>query len=133
VSTPPGRVGGRALAAVFAGGMAGAMLRALLDDAMSHGATQWPWATFACNVAGALLLGCVAAGLLGRAPYRRPLLGAGFCGALTTFSAMQLELLRMLDNECYGLAVGYGLGSVAVGLAAVALAAAVARRVGTLR
>ena len=57
----------------------------------------WPWVTFAVNVAGAFLLGYFATRLQERLPlsaYRRPLLGTGFCGALTTFSTMQLELLQ---------------------------------------
>jgi len=86
---------------------------------------QWPWATFLVNVAGALALGSFTTRLQERLPqsaYRRTLLGTGFCGALTTFSTMQIELLRMLDGGRVALAAGYAVASVAVGFAAVALA-----------
>ena len=46
-------------------------------------------------------------------PYRRPLLGTGLCGAFTTFSTMQLELLRMIDAGRGGMAAGYAAASVA--------------------
>ena len=62
---------------------------------------EWPWATFLVNIVGAFPLGYFATRLQERLPlsaYRRPFLGTGFCGALTTFSTMQLELLRMLDG-----------------------------------
>lgn len=81
-------------------------------------AGHWPWATFLVNVAGCALLGRLAAG--GSA---RPLLGAGFCGALTTFSAFQLELLQMADDGLPLLAFAYAGASVAAGLAAAALTA----------
>ena len=115
----------RELAAIFIGGFAGAVARAGLVEAFPHAAREWPWATFAANVAGAFLLGYVVTRLQERLPpsaYRRPLLGTGFCGALTTFSTMQLELLRMLDSGAIGLAVGYAAASVAAGFAAVAVA-----------
>ena len=60
--------------------------------------------------------------------YRRPLLGTGLCGALTTFSTMQLELLQMLDRGAWGLALAYAGASVAAGFLAVALATNVVRR-----
>jgi fluoride exporter len=62
--------------------------------------------------------------------YRRPLLGTGLCGGLTTFSTMQVELLTMIDAHNYRLAVGYALASVVGGYAAIQLATAMVRRVG---
>jgi CrcB protein len=109
------------LAAIFAGGFAGAIARALLVEELPVDAGGWPWATFLANVAGAALLGWVVA-RLPPASYRRSLLGTGFCGALTTFSTMQLELLELLDGEHHALAAGYALGSVAAGLLAFAAA-----------
>jgi fluoride exporter len=88
--------------------------------------------TFAVNVVGAFLLGYFATRLQERLPlsaYRRPLLGTGFCGALTTFSTMQLELLRMIDDARWALALGYALTSVAAGFAAVLVATNLVRRV----
>lgn len=121
----PRRIDGRELAAIFAGGFLGALARVALAEAVPAGAGQWPWATFAANVAGALALGFVATRV--RERRRLLLLGTGLCGALTTFSTMQLELLLMLDGAHYALAAGYALASVTAGLAAVAFATGFAR------
>ena len=121
--------------AIALGGAAGALLRVALADSYRSAGASWPWVTFAVNMAGALLLGYFVTRLQERLPlsaYRRPLLGTGFCGALTTFSTMQLELLRMLDAHRYGLAAGYAAASIALGYACVHLASAVVRRVRVL-
>jgi CrcB protein len=115
----------RELVAVFAGGCAGTVARALLVETLPHDPGTWPWATFAANVAGAVLLGWLVTRLQERLPptaYRRPLLGTGLCGGLTTFSAFQLELLGMLDADRAGLALAYAGASVAAGCAGIALA-----------
>lgn len=121
----------RELAAIFAGGAAGGLVRVAVERSL-HGATSgWPWPTFAVNIAGAFALGYLAAALHERRPvsvYRHRLLGTGFCGALTTFSTVQIELLRMLDAQRYLLAGGYATGSVLAGLAGVHLATAMAHR-----
>jgi CrcB protein len=123
----------RELGAIFAGGCVGALARAGLAEAAGDGsAGSWPWPTFAVNVLGALLLGYFATRLQERLPptrYRRPFLGTGLCGALTTFSTVQIELLRMLDHGHIGLFLGYGSASLAAGFAAVALATGLTRRV----
>ena len=122
----------RELAAVFAGGAVGAVARVALVRAYPGGATNWPWVTFAINVSGAFVLGYLATRLQERLPlstYRRPLAGTGFCGAFTTFSTMQLELLKMLDHHRYGLGVGYVAATVIAGYAAILAATAVVRRV----
>jgi CrcB protein len=121
----------RELAAIFAGGCLGALARAGLAEALPHRTGTWPWVTFAVNVAGAFLLGLFVTRLQERLPlsaYRRPLLGTGFCGALTTFSTMQVELLGLLDRGRVGLAIGYAAASLAAGFAAVFLATQLVRR-----
>jgi CrcB protein len=121
----------RELAAIFAGGALGALARAELAEALPYHAGRWPWATFIVNLVGAFLVAYFTTRLQERLPvsaYRRPLLGTGFCGALTTFSTMQLELLRMLDDGRIALAVAYALSSVATGFLAVMVATNMVRR-----
>jgi CrcB protein len=113
----------RLLLAVFAGGCAGALARAGLFELAPPHAGQWPWITFAINVAGSALLGWIAA-RRGPADRMRAVVGTGFCGALTTFSTFQLEVLQLLDADRVGVALLYAGGSVAAGL----VAAEVARR-----
>ncbi len=123
---------GRELAAVFAGGAIGTLARAALETLAAPEPGRWPWPTFIVNIVGAFLLGYFVTRLLERLPtssYRRPLLGTGLCGGLTTFSTMQVETVRMLEHQHYGLAVGYTVASIAAGLVAVYLATAMTRRV----
>ncbi len=106
----------RELGAVFVGGALGTLARAGLAVLAAPHPAQWPWATFFVNIVGAFLLGYFSTRLLERLPlssYRRPLLGTGLCGGLTTFSTMQVETLRMLEHHHYGLAIGYTSASIA--------------------
>ncbi|MGH2915150.1 MAG: fluoride efflux transporter CrcB [Solirubrobacteraceae bacterium] len=125
----------RELAAIFAGGVVGALARTALTRAFPDSAGAWPWATLAVNVAGAFMLGLFVTRLAERLPtsaYKRPFLGTGVCGALTTFSTVQLQLFEMARNHHWGLLAGYGAATVAASLIAVWLATALARRVRTL-
>jgi len=84
---------------VLAGGALGATSRFLVDRWM----TAWtggalPWGTFVVNLAGSLLLGLVA-GAGGAAPgWLGQFLGAGFCGALTTYSTFSHETVRLAEG-----------------------------------
>ena len=121
----------RELAAVFAGGAIGTAARAGLATWTAPQPGHWPWATFIVNIAGAFILGFVTTRLLERLPlsaYRRPLLGTGLCGGLTTFSTMQVETLQMIEHHNYGLAATYTLISIAAGLLAVYLATSLVRK-----
>lgn len=121
----------RELAAIFLGGAVGAAVRTGLSELAPTHTGHWPWVTFGVNVVGCLLLGYFVTRLQERLPitaYRRPLLGTGLCGALTTFSTFQVELLKLLDKGDLGLALAYGGASVVAGFAAVALGTAIVRR-----
>jgi len=123
------------IVAIACGGALGSLARVAVSQALPNSASSWPWATFAVNIFGALLLGYLVTRLQERLPIstlRRPLLGTGLCGALTTFSTVQLELLRMLEHDRYGLALGYVLASVVGGFLAIFLSSAVVRRVRTV-
>ena len=84
------------------------------------------------NVAGTLLLGFFVTRLQERLPpstFRRPLLGTGFCGALTTFSTFQLELVKLVQHGPRAARPSAtSRSSLAAGLVGVYLATALTRR-----
>jgi fluoride exporter len=124
------------LLAIAAGGAAGALARVGLSQAFPTTAGHWPWVTFAINMVGAFLLGYIVTHLQERSQLstlRRPLLTTGLCGTFTTFSTVQVELLRMIDQDRYGLAFAYTTASVLGGLLAVTLASALSRRLESVR
>lgn len=124
----------RKLAAIYAGGVVGALIRVGLAEAASTGPGQWPWATFAVNMVGALLLGYFF-GLFRDHPeesLRHPFLATGICGTLTTFSTMQLEFYEMVDGGYLGLAAAYAAITIAAGYLFLRLGIGIERRQGVL-
>ncbi|MGD9570670.1 MAG: CrcB family protein [Thermoleophilia bacterium] len=127
---PAPRPGPALAAAIALGGAAGACLRFGVDEIAPVEPGRWPWATLIVNLAGAALLGYLAT-LLRDAPardLRRPLLGTGLCGALTTFSTLQVEVIALGRDGHAGLGAAYLAVSVAAGLACVTAGGLVARR-----
>jgi fluoride exporter len=125
------RADARLLASVFVGGAVGAGLRSGLSELFPTHVGSWPWVVFLVNVLGAVLLAFFATRLQERLPpaiYKRPFLGTGFCGALTTFSTLQVELVQMGRAGHYLLALGYVAASVAAGFTAVVATAGLTRR-----
>lgn len=120
----------RRLAAIYAGGVLGALARVGLAQATPHDPGGWPWGTFAVNMVGALLLGYFFA-RLGDHPedsLAHPFLTTGICGTLTTFSTLQLELFEMVDAGRAGLAAVYILATLAAGFLFVRAGIALERR-----
>jgi CrcB protein len=121
----------RELAAIYVGGALGGALRTGLSQLAPTHTGHWPWLTFSVNLIGCFLLGYFITRLQERLPvtaYRRPLLGTGLCGGLTTFSTFQLELIRMLDRGDLILALAYAAASIGAGFAGVTLATGIVRR-----
>lgn len=119
------------LGAIALGGALGALARVGLSRAFPVPAGSWPWVTFAINLTGAFVLGCIVAHLYARpprSPLHHPLLTTGLCGTFTTFSTVQVEALQMIDRHRAGLAAGYVSASVAGGLLLMLLAPALVRR-----
>jgi len=120
----------RRLAAIYVGGVLGALARVGLAQATPHVPGGWPWGTFAVNMVGALLLGYVFA-RLGDHPEEslaHPFLTTGICGTLTTFSTLQLELFEMIDGGHTALAASYILATLAAGFLCVRIGVALERR-----
>ncbi|HEV7400603.1 MAG TPA: fluoride efflux transporter CrcB [Solirubrobacterales bacterium] len=99
----------RRLAAIYAGGVLGALARVGLARAMPHGPDSWPWGTFVVNMVGALLLGYFFARLRDHPEdsFAHPFLTTGICGTLTTFSTVQLELFEMTEGGHFAIAAAY--------------------------
>ncbi|MFC0032899.1 fluoride efflux transporter CrcB [Micromonospora chaiyaphumensis] len=99
------------------GAAVGAPLRYLTDRAVqARHASPFPWGTLTVNVAGSLVLGAVAA--LPTSPAVTALVGTGFCGALTTWSTLGYETVRLHREGRRGHALANALVSIAAGLGA---------------
>lgn len=86
-----------------------------------------PAATLAVNLIGAIFLGWLLESLLRAGPDTglrqriRLLLGTGFAGGFTTYSALATETAELLLADRGWLAVGYAAGTLVLGAAATVL------------
>ncbi len=120
------------LAAVAVGGAAGSVVRWGVAEALDPSVTarDWPWATLVVNVVGAGLLGWLVATDRSRSPRWQAALATGFCGGLTTMSALAVELAELGTEGRVVTSVVYLVVTVATGVGAAALAAGAGRRFG---
>ncbi len=103
---------------VFLGGGLGSVSRYsvafLINRFLTH---HFPFATLLVNLVGCFAMGFLAGVLEGRihvAHTIRPLLGVGFLGGFTTFSAFSIETMRLLHQKAWASAA-INVGSSVVG------------------
>ena len=121
----------RLVAAVAVGGAAGAVLRYALGQVAGDG-SGFPWTTWAVNVVGCFALGLLLTGWVrpGLAPrWWRPLIGTGFLGAFTTFSAVMHAVASLERSGSAGTALAYLGLSFVVGVASAAAGSVVGSRI----
>jgi len=119
--------------AVATGGALGSVARYGVTHWLANAIGQNLWGTFIVNVTGALLLGLLVGLTEVRTsldPVLRTGLAVGVLGGYTTFSTLMYESVREIENRAiWHSALNLG-GSVAVGLAAVAVGLALGRSAG---
>ena len=106
---------------VFLGGGTGSVLRYLVG--MWIGSAAFPWATLVVNAVGSFAIGLLGgwASRFGWSEETRLLPTTGLCGGFTTFSTFSKESLAIAEAGRWSAFAAYAFGSVAVGIAAVAL------------
>ena len=117
------------LLVVGLGGALGAISRYLASGWVQDLAGGFfPWGTFAVNAAGSLVLGFVLVWLQATVSSAelRQFIAIGFLGSFTTFSTFSYEAMAMMRDGEWWRAGGYTVGSVALGLLAVGVGAAMA-------
>ncbi|MAG30232.1 MAG: hypothetical protein CL908_04970 [Deltaproteobacteria bacterium] len=113
--------------AVFVAGGLGAVCRVAMTGWLPM--RGFPWGTLAVN-----LLGCLVIGALFEVfedhhiePQVRIAVVGGFLGGFTTFSAFGLECWGLATDGHWGLAAGYAVASLLLGVLGVALGVGAAR------
>lgn len=124
------------LVAVFIGGCVGGLARYAAGQQWPASTYAFPWSTFAVNVAGAFVLALLivlVTDVLGGSRYLRPLIGTGFCGALTTFSSVVVVADRMVGHDHAATAAVYLASTLVAGLAAGVLGLSAGRAFASYR
>ncbi len=111
---------------VGSGGVIGALIRYALSKWIGERLiVSFPFATLFINVSGSFLLGMFTRGLGNWLPHVQPdamlFLGAGFCGAYTTFSTFTYEFTILAREGRLSTAIVYCLASAVLGFAATAV------------
>jgi CrcB protein len=120
------------LAAVATGGALGALARWGVAQALPHDGDRFPWSTFTVNVVGCFLIGIVMVLVVERwshRPLARPFLGTGVLGGFTTFSTYAVDTRGLLAAGQPAVAASYVVGTLVLGLLAVAAALRLTERV----
>ena len=105
-----------ALLVAVAGGV-GATLRFVIDMSIPAKArARFPWGTWLINITGSFVLGLIAGPLTG--VVWGPIFTVGLLGGYTTFSAASLETVSLAEDERWGTALSYGLGTLVVSVLA---------------
>ena len=103
---------------VMIGGFFGAISRFLLSEWI-HTGSGFSLATFLINLSGCFFLGWFLTFVGQRKKVRAEftlLIGTGFTGAFTTFSAFSLETLELFEAGHLSMGIIYVLGSTVFGL-----------------
>lgn len=122
------------LAVVAVGGATGSLARYGISELIGT-PQDLPFGTLSVNLVGAFALGVLLATLalrgsdVGHRRTARLLLGTGFLGGFTTYSALAVETDALLRDDRVLAGLGYGIGSVVGGVAAAALGILVTKRV----
>jgi len=108
---------------VFIGCGLGGICRYSLSAYLLKGASaHFPWATFAANAMGCLLIGLFLGYLHSRPSQTLAALAVtGFCGGFTTFSTFANETLMLVRQGNVPLAISYAALSLVAGFCLVAL------------
>ena len=96
--------------AVAVAGAVGAVARYLVDGAVQdRTAGPFPFGTLTVNVVGSLILGFLAGYTLSHTGGRtaKTVVGAGFCGGLTTWSTASWETVRLAEEGATKTAVAF--------------------------
>ncbi len=104
--------------AIFIGGGTGSLLRYLISYYLPW-QDGFPWATWWANVIACLCLGTLMSVLPVLSDNARILLITGFCGGLSTFSALSRETFLMIERGEWFLALGYVFSSMLAGILAI--------------
>jgi fluoride exporter len=121
----------RRLLAIAAGGAVGALLRTAFVLAFPTDPGALPRTILAENVTGAFALGLVVSVLLVRWPaaeHVHAFLTTGVIGSFTTFSAVSVDLVLLVDEGAVAVAVVYAAVSLVAGMVAAAVGLALGRR-----